>query len=119
MTKAWLAAGWYSSDVDIEGQKLVFRRNRKLPLARGNERRVGPADEVIGINVPRKAMEILRLKADLDGRTIEQLAAHILVRDAHLSVRERLAIADRIRSTSPKLCDVDVPSMIREDRDRS
>ncbi len=28
MTKAWLDAGWMSSDVDLAGQKLVFRRKK-------------------------------------------------------------------------------------------
>lgn len=33
MTKAWLAAGYKTEQVDIDGRKLVFRRTRSAPDA--------------------------------------------------------------------------------------
>ena len=48
---------------------------------------------------------------------IEDMARNILTRWAHLTPDERLALADRIRAESPRLRDVDVVAMIREDRD--
>jgi hypothetical protein len=35
MTKAWLAAGYETEQVDIEGRKLVFRRVGKAPVSAG------------------------------------------------------------------------------------
>jgi hypothetical protein len=118
MTKAWLAAGWYSSDVDMEGKKLVFRRGAEAGPGFQEERAQDALGERIGVRIPQGAADTLRVKADLEGRTLEQLAAEILVGQARLSTQERLAMADRVRSNSPKLHQLDIPNMIREDRDR-
>ena len=42
MTKAWLAAGYKTKDVDVEGRKLVFRRTRP------KRERVEPRDATDG-----------------------------------------------------------------------
>jgi len=34
MTKQWLDAGFETADVDVEGQKLVFRKLNELPAVR-------------------------------------------------------------------------------------
>ncbi len=44
MTKAWLAAGYKTERVDIEGRKLVFRRDRAMPN-RAASRPAGFAEE--------------------------------------------------------------------------
>jgi hypothetical protein len=35
MTREWLAAGYKTEDVDLEGRKLVFRRSKPSKTARG------------------------------------------------------------------------------------
>ena len=42
MTKVWLAAGFESAQVDMEGRKLVFRRVAKACRADPRLRRAGP-----------------------------------------------------------------------------
>lgn len=59
----------------------------------------------------------LKAKAELAGRTVEEVARDILDRGAILTPRERLAIADRIRAMTPPGPPIDVVALIREDRD--
>jgi hypothetical protein len=117
MTKAWLAAGWYSSDVDMEGRKLVFRREVQAAPGFREMPSEGPLGESIGVRIPHAAAEVLRMKASLQGQTVEQLASDILVSAARLTMKEKLTIADRVRSGSPRLEGLNIPDMIREDRD--
>ena len=63
-------------------------------------------------------MSRLKAKADLHGRSIEEIARDILARGAVLTTEERLALADRTRASSPDLHDLDMVAMIRQDRDR-
>jgi len=121
MTKAWLVAGWISSDVDMMGMKLVFRRDpergKASVLARKERTPEGKNDLVLH-GIPDETVRILRLRAQIGGQTVEHLASDILIANVSLSVKERLALADEIRTKSPSLHELDVPSMIREDRER-
>ena len=117
MTKAWLAAGWYSSNVDMKARNLVFRRGGQAISGFQEDYQGDLPRETLTIHLPAKAVETLRMKAILRGGTFEQLVSDILISAAQLSMKERLAMADRIRSRSPNLHELDLPGMIREDRD--
>lgn len=123
MAQAWVNAGWESSDVDMEGRKLVFRRINHPP-----HRATGFSDlpppplqpgsktlTVPGLDAP--TLSGLKAKAELHGRSIEDMARDILERNAILTSEERLALADRTRAMSPGLHDIDMVAMIRQDRD--
>lgn len=62
-------------------------------------------------------MQVLAAKARLTGETVEKVAKTIIEHGAHLTIAERLALADKVRSESPKLHDLDIVALIREDRD--
>ena len=123
MARAWIKAGWESSNVDMEGRKLVFRRIQKIPprdagfadrpqtpLAPGPHTLIVPGIDVL-------TLSRLKAKAELHDRSIEDVARSILERGANLTSEERLAFADRTRAMSPGLHDVDMVAMIRKDRD--
>jgi plasmid stability protein len=116
-------AGWETSDVDMEGRKLVFRRIRKAPpddtgfsdrpqppLQQGpHSLTVSGLDDI--------TLTRLEARARLQSRSVEEVAREVLQRGAALKADERLALADRTRAMSPGLHDVDLVAMIREDRD--
>ncbi len=128
MTKAWLDAGWISSDVDMEKKRLVFKRAKKPTMQaaispRGensNPNATDPGSQNYTLtirNIDEATMQILAAKARLTEETVEKIAKKIIEQGAHLTIADRLAIADKIRSESPKLHDIDVVALIREDRD--
>ena len=123
MARAWVNAGWESSDVDMEGRKLVFRRINHPPhRATGFSDHPPPPLQAGSITLTLRGLDDstlsgLKGKAELQGRSLEDMARHILQRNAILTSGERLALADRVRRKSPKLHDVDVAAMIRQDRD--
>ncbi|HUF44016.1 MAG TPA: hypothetical protein VMN43_01625 [Aestuariivirgaceae bacterium] len=123
MARAWIKAGWESSKVDMDRRKLVFRRIQNTPPRHAgfSDRpppplQPGPhALTVPGIDA--LTLSRLQAKAQLHGRSIEDMARNILESGADLSSDERLALADRIRAMSPGLHDIDMVAMIRQDRD--
>ena len=123
MAQAWVMAGWETSEVDMERRKLVFRRIRNPPhRSTGFSDRPPPSLQhgshsltVSGLDA--STLSRLKAKAEIHGRSIDEMAREILARGAHLTPDERLALADRIRAKSPGLHEVDMVAMIREDRD--
>lgn len=127
MAQAWTKAGWETSDVDMQSRKLVFRRIHHPAYGAGFSDRIpppplsplqpGPNTLVVpGIDAP--TLSRLKTRAELEDRSIEDVARDILRRGAVLSTDERLALADRTQAMSPGLHDIDIVAMIREDRDR-
>jgi hypothetical protein len=114
MTKAWLDAGWISSDVDLKGERLVFRRKSRTPALLPQP--VGE-DSLILKNLTPETMANLRAIAQLKGVSIPQAALDILDAHAKLSVADRLTLADKMRAKNSKMHHIDVPSMIRAERD--
>ena len=122
MTGAWLRAGWESSNVDIPGQKLVFRR-KTTPKEPATAKSAPSAPSTGGLSLTISGMSdglVARLeaKARCQGKSVERLAHDLLVQHSILTITERLSMADQIRKQSPEMKDVDVPGMIRADRDR-
>ena len=122
MAQAWVSAGWESSDVDMEGRKLLFRRRRNPPSATGfSDLPPTPlqpgSNTLIVPGVDAHTLSRLKAKAELHGRSVEDEARSILERGAILTSEERLALADRTRAMSPALHDIDMVAMIRQDRD--
>lgn len=128
MAQSWLSAGWKTTQVDMQGQKLVFKRIRDpapdtggfsdhppSPLSPPDGQPNSTALTVSGIDAPTLAR--LKAKAELTGRSIEDVARDLIVEGAILSPDERLAIADRVRARSPALHDIDMAAIIRQDRD--
>lgn len=123
MAHSWLEAGWKTAQVDMEGRKLVFKRIQQTPPrdAGLSDRPQTPLEPgphsltVPGIDAP--TLSRLKAKAELHGRSIEDMARHILERGVILTPAERLALADRTRAKSPALHDIDMVAMIREDRE--
>lgn len=122
MTRAWIEAGWKSERVDMEGRTLVFRRvNPPSPSSRSPSSFMPPDSPKLGhtlqIDLTSETIENLQIKAEAADLTVEQVAAALIAAHAKPSLQERLAIADRIRSQGPSWHDVDLPALIREDRD--
>lgn len=128
--KAWLQPGWQVTSVDLQRKSVVFGRNRGQS---GQIRPAGfaedqpppfdpaafPAQETT-LTIPSVdpiTLSRLKAKAELAGRTVEEVARDILDRGAVLTPQERLAIADRIRAMTPPGPPIDVVALIREDRD--
>jgi hypothetical protein len=114
MTKAWLDAGWISSDVNLQGQRLVFRRKPRAPASFPQP--VGE-DSLIIKNLTPETMANLKAIAQLKGMSVMQAALDILNAHSKLTVAERLSLADKIRAKNSKMHHIDVPGMIRADRD--
>jgi hypothetical protein len=138
MTGAWLAAGYLSSDVDMAGRKLTFRRTQSnahgssrdaLPpgdaaspgsSVSSAQREQTPASATATLtisDIDADAKRWLAARSDVAGTTIEQVARDILKEHARPSLNERLTFADQLRKIGPDLSAVDVPALIREDRD--
>jgi plasmid stability protein len=123
MAQAWGNAGWETSDVDMEGRKLVFRRIRKPPPKDiGFSDRPQPplqqkSHSLTVSGLDETTLARLEARAELQGRSVEEVAREVLKRGAALTADERLALADLTRAMSPGLHDVDLVAMIREDRD--
>lgn len=123
MAQAWVNAGWETSNVDMEGRKLVFRRNRKPPpddtgFSDRPQPPLQPGSHSLTVpGIDESTLSRLQARAELQGRSVEEVARDILQRGAALTAVERLALADRTRAMSPGLHDVDLVAMIREDRD--
>jgi plasmid stability protein len=69
-------------------------------------------------NLDDRTLEILRLKARLHGRTIEEEARNILSGGTKLTNAERLAAAREIAAMTPFPQKTDSLDLLREDRDR-
>lgn len=123
MAEAWVNAGWETSEVDMQGCKLKFRRIRNPPQSDTGFADHPPAPLHHGLhsltvpNLDETTLSRLRARAELQGRSVEEVAREIIQHGAALTAEERLAVADRIRAMSPSLHDIDLVAMIREDRD--
>jgi hypothetical protein len=120
MTKAWLDAGWVTSDVDLSGRRLVFRRRapkeRRMPASASSPYSASTGEVTLtGLN--DETMRWLDARAKETGASLAEAAAALVERHAKPSVEERLAILDRIRSKHPMIVDFDVVAAIREDRE--
>jgi plasmid stability protein len=81
---------------------------KKLPGNRRHHRR----------RLDDKVDAALKAKAELHGHSLEQELRAILSGAAKLNVDERLALADRIRTMTPKRRQTDSTVLIRQGRDR-
>jgi antitoxin FitA len=75
--------------------------------------------QVIVRNLDGGTVRVLKMKAELHGRSLEQELRDILSNAARLSPEERVALAERIAAmTPPGAQQTDSAQLIREDRDR-
>ena len=74
--------------------------------------------QVIIRNLDDETIVALKLKASLNGQSLEQALRAILSASAKAGTRERLALSDRIRAMTPKKRQSDTTALVREDRDR-
>ena len=110
MTRMWVKAGWKSEQVDMEGQKLVFRRADTPPLPKPS----------VSLNIKGLDEETLRHmqeRATTSGRQLEDVAREILIKHAKPSLQERLSMAADLLKASPTAHQIDVTALIREDRE--
>jgi plasmid stability protein len=114
MTKAWLKAGWRTESVDMDGRKLVFRKAANSP----DKTDYHTDRSVLNLRITdRFVLQRLRQKAALHGTTIEEEAHTALSRGSALTPDERRKAFAGIREASPDLGGVDLPAIIRENRD--
>lgn len=73
--------------------------------------------QVIIRNLDDEVVKVLKVKAELYGRPLEQELRKILTEAAQLTPHERLQLADRIRGMTPQRFSSDSTDLIREDRD--
>ena len=120
MTRVWVNAGWQTEQVDMAAQRLVFRRKTQTPPPPGSAPMAArtPDPTVLCIrNLSASTLANLKARAELSRKTIEETAREVLEAHAKITTAERLQLADRVRAASPNLHHIDVPGMIREDRD--
>jgi hypothetical protein len=79
---------------------------------------LNPTYRITVSGLSKETISNLRAKAELAGKSLEEVAAAILAVHGKLSMQERLATADRVQARGPRIGDMDVPAMIREDRER-
>ncbi|WP_161539468.1 DUF7662 domain-containing protein [Hyphobacterium indicum] len=120
MTKAWLKAGWKSSNVDMAGRTLTFRKVEvKLPTTMVAED--STADYEAGLLVPLHADQRQCLKdlADATGETPAQTAARLLrhaLDAASPALRVRRAKAGL--AAHANLPDIDLAALVSEAKDQ-
>jgi predicted CopG family antitoxin len=108
MTRIWVAAGWKSEQVDMAGQRLVFRRVR--------EKSTAPAPFNYHITVSAEANAHLAQRAKRTGQEVAEVIAELIEQNAKPKLSERLKVATNILKSGPTLHDLDVVEMIREER---
>lgn len=75
--------------------------------------------QVLVRNIDEQVVSALKRKAELQGRSLEQMLRETLTQAARLSPEERLRVARRIRAMTPaKVAQSDSADLIREDRMR-
>ncbi len=116
LTQAWREAGWITSNVDMAGRKLVFRRTAEGSAAHATPKR-SSGQSLIVQGLSPETMQALQVKAEAAGRSVAEIAAELLTVHAKPSMAERLSFADRIRAAGRAIRGIDVPGMIRNDRD--
>ena len=116
MTQAWLDAGWITSDVDVPGQKLIFRRTSKTkPAPSAPYPTAETTLEIKGLS--EDTVKWLDKRAAASGRSVAETAADLLTQHAKPSFQEWLAEADKMRAAGPKVRDIDMVAIMRADRD--
>jgi len=73
--------------------------------------------QVLVRNLDSDVITAIKLKAELNGHSLEQELREIIKRAAPLSPEERLALSRKIRSMQSKPATLDSTDLIREARD--
>ncbi|MBP2295380.1 FitA-like ribbon-helix-helix domain-containing protein [Azospirillum rugosum] len=73
---------------------------------------------IVTLKLDDEIVELLRLKASIRGRSLEQELQDIAAEAARLTAAEKLAIADEICARTPPVPQTDSVDLLREDRDR-
>ena len=73
--------------------------------------------QVLVRNLDDRVIESLKTKAELKGHSLEQELREVLTKAAPLTPREKIALFQKLRATTPPLGDVDVRAAIRRGRD--
>jgi hypothetical protein len=113
MTKAWLDAGWVTSDVDMTGRKLVFRRT---PASATTDYPTVQRDVALK-GLSEETMKWLGARARAADKTVAETAKALVEAHARPSVAERLEMLDRIRGQQAQVIDYDMVAAVRADRD--
>ncbi len=73
--------------------------------------------QVLIRNLDDRVIDSLKLKAELSGKSLEQLLRELVTANAPLSPEERVALGRRIRAMTPGVQQTDSAALLREDRD--
>lgn len=74
--------------------------------------------QVLVRNIDEKVISALKRKAELQGRSLEQMLRETLSEAARLTPAERLDVARRLRAMTPSAKQSDSVDLLREDRAR-
>ena len=74
--------------------------------------------QVLVRNLGSEVVEAIKLKAELNGNSLEQELREIIKRAAPLTPKERLALSRQIRGMQRKPASLDSTDLIRDARDR-
>jgi hypothetical protein len=110
MTSAWVSAGWKTGQVDMAAQRLVFTRTEKPTQHTAQHLALSIAHG--------ETLQHLRQRARHTGKTLEATVLDIVEKHAKPNLQERLAMAAEKLGKKPNLSALDVPALIRDDRDR-
>lgn len=121
MTKAWLKAGWVSSDVDMAGRTLTFRKSAQTPPPSPSSVNEPPAQALTpGVQVALSPSGIngLHMIADAAGETVEEAATRLLQQGIAMALpavrAERARKAIESRSDLPE---IDLAEILEQSRD--
>jgi plasmid stability protein len=73
--------------------------------------------QVLVRNLRKDIIKRHKLKAELKGQSLEQELRDVITASAPLTAQEKLALARRLRASSPPLHDFDIRAAIRHGRD--
>ena len=73
--------------------------------------------QVIVRNLEKRVVDALKMRAELNGHSLEQELRQILAEAARPARREMVRLADRIRAMTPDRPQSDTSVLIRQDRD--
>ncbi len=124
--RSWLDAGWCTENLDILGERVTFRRKRRVQVAgQFSERETSwhskptpkkPTGDIVVLQgISEEAMRVLRRRASASQYTLEQEIINLIHRDT--AENNRMTQMRAIRAKMPSITDVDIVKVIREGRD--
>lgn len=119
MTKAWLKAGWISSDVDMAAQKVTFRKSETPRTPQGTGEPPTPAFKTdLAIELESAPRQSLAMIAAASGETMEETATRLLTQAIEIAAPPiRADSARKAILARTNLKEIDLDQIVNDARD--